>query len=102
MKFIMLCFTIVCILFYSCGDSPNDLMGRLLNRKKQLTDSIDYFNNSESYYRGKAKEAMRSGADTIHWQSFADSSTMASSAARAMGKELKETEFSIDSLSKMK
>lgn len=75
-------------------------MARLLTKQKTLKDSIDYYHNSESYYKEKAKDAMRGDTTKVH--SLIDSITMSYICGRADETQLKTVEFSIDSLSKMK
>ena|SRR6478752_2097650 len=99
MKFAIACLSMICIA--SCGDARNERMTELVNRQKTLKDSIDYYHNAESYYYGKAKEAM-SNPDSTKWKALADSSSNASILGMKRKKDLQQVEFSIDSLVKMK
>lgn len=76
-------------------------MTELVNQEKTLKDSIHYYHNSESYFYGKARNAMRD-PDSTKWKALADSSSSSGILASLKENDLKAVEFSIDSLSKMK
>lgn len=100
MKSLILCLSIACAIICSCGITRNDLMSSLLNQQKSLKDSIDYYRNTESFFKGKARDII--GSDSLKANALIDSSTAAWSLGRDASEKLKAVDFSIDSLSKMK
>jgi len=91
----------LCILAFACGQSKNDLMTKFLNEKKIMTDSISYYQNAQSYYKDQAKRVYDEnnfGPSTL----YIDSGTKAFMNEHNATARIKELDFSIDSLSKMK
>jgi hypothetical protein len=86
---------------YSCSNR-NNLTTQLLNDKKATEDSIKDATNYEAYYKEKATEEMHASHDSLKWMPLSDSSTYFFARGHALKKRLKDIEFSLDSLSKMK
>ena len=77
-------------------------MTKLVNEKKIAEDSITYYSNCESFYHDRVKEMMHAGADSVIIKKTLDSSLQCYGNRYILSARLKEIDFSIDSLSKMK
>lgn len=95
-------FPIILIAILSACSNNNGLTTQLLNRKKTLEDSLQEAKNLETYYIRRAKTEIHEGADSLKWSASADSSGYFFRRGRDLKNELKNIEFSIDSISKMK
>lgn len=96
--------TVVLLLvtLFSCGESKNQLMTKLINDKKMLEDSANACRYYESEFTKKAKAAMRNNPDTNQWKRLADSSSKYFGLGHSAREQIAAIDFSIDSLSKMK
>lgn len=82
----------------SCGESNNDKMNTLLSEKKQSEDSLSHYKNNEAFYEGK----FRSAEDTIIGNLYLDTFSTNNLNATITEARLKEINYSIDSLGKLK
>lgn len=98
-KIILALVTLACM---GCGESKNQLMTKLINKKKPLVDSVEMAGLKETEYMLKAKAAVRDGEDSTVWHSYIDTSTLYLIHKSELSDQLNGIEFSIDSLSKMK
>lgn len=95
-------FLLVALVFTSCGDNRNDQMTKLINQKKVIEDSVKTCQYLESSFLSKAKAEMNASRDSLKWHPLVDSSTTYYMSGHRLKNKLKEVDFSIDSLSKMK
>ena len=77
-------------------------MTALLNQKKILEDSVKYYHGSELIFEDSSKAVAHSTHDSTKYLPLADSQTKYWNLARLANGQIKELDFSIDSLSKMK
>jgi hypothetical protein len=101
MKFFIICLFSVSFLL-GCQNSQNELTTKLLNEKKMLEDSLSICKGGEQIYLSKAKEVMHATHDTLLYNPLVDSSTYFFGKGLAVKQRLKDIDFSLDSLSKMK
>jgi len=93
---------LVVLTLAACSSSRNEVMTGLINQKKSLEDSINTAGQNEQAYMAKSKQAISAGKDSTVWGALADTSGIYWRQGRELEKRLKNVEFSIDSLSKMK
>jgi hypothetical protein len=87
--------------FFSCSNN-NTTTTYLVNEKKSLEDSIAETKNKEDYYTRKSKEEIKSEADSLKWQTSADSAGQYYRKGQDLKAKLKAVNFSLDSISRMK
>ena len=80
----------------------NELRTRLLNKSKQLQDSVGYYSINEKDYAQKSKTSATNLKDTITWKVMVDSSAHFFHLKEHAQEKLKAINFSLDSLSRMK
>jgi hypothetical protein len=85
-----------------CQNSSNELMTKLLNNKKIFEDSLQICSGGEQIYLSKAKKVMHATHDTLLYYPLIDSSTYFFGRGVVIKQRLKDTEFSLDSLSRLK
>lgn len=91
--------SIVNLLFLaSCGNPTNESMTRLLNRKKEINDSIPLYKYEEDKYLNLTLDEK----DSVRKTQLTDSFLFNGLRRAELIDELKAIDFSIDSLQKMK
>lgn len=96
---------ILSVIFVGCSGGKkdkNEIMTDFLNERKATEEGIKSAKYHEDDFQQKAKTEIRASHDTLKWHPLIDSSTVYYMKGDSLKKRLKDIEFSIDSLSKMK
>ncbi len=95
-------FVVLVVSLVGCGESRNDVMTKLINEKKTLEDSLSIAQYLEQDFMSKSKDSARATHDTLIYLPLVDSSSKYFGVAHNLKERITATEFSIDSLTKMK
>ena len=90
------------MIIVSCSDNRNQLMTKFINEKKIIEDSIKFYHGSELMFEDSSKAVAHTTHDSMKYLPLADSQSKYWGLAFTAKEKLKDLDFSIDSLSKMK
>lgn len=90
------------VLIAGCSSSHNDLMTKLINERKDFTDSLTIYKETMQHLQDEGGKMDIHGADSVLWKRMLDTARMANDGISVAEKRIPELTFSIDSLSKMK